>query len=115
MDNKYTVRSVDGSIDIEASVAAFRVDLEVFLYDRDEKQARIDSAVEAVFVKNNQVRLPKSMLIDGVCAELGVSSESHTSTAKLVEVYLRENASTDGTRRFLSVKGQKGGFEKTQK
>lgn len=111
---KYTVRSENGSIDIEASTQAFRAALTAQVASAEALATKIEAAVDAVFDEQG-IRLPKGMLIDGALAKLGATSETHTSLTHSVEEYLRANTSKDkgaDGRRIAAIKGQKGGLQR---
>ncbi len=111
---KYFVRSESGAVDIDATIEAFSVALESHLSASEKIAGSIEGAVDAVFDKEN-ARLPKGMLIDGVLAKLGATSETHTSLTHAVEAYLRANTSKDkgaDGRRLVAIKGQKGGIQR---
>jgi hypothetical protein len=112
--DKYTIRNASGSVDIDASTAAFRAALTAQVAGAEALATKIEAAIEAVFDEQG-ARLPKGMLIDGALAKLGATSETHTSLTHSVEEYLRANTSKDkgaDGRRIAAIKGQKGGLQR---
>lgn len=111
---EFTVRSVDGSVDVDASVAAFRAALTCQMVESEKMASQIEAAVDAVFDEKGG-RLPKEMLIDGVLSKLNVKADTHSSLTRATEEYLRFNTSKDkgvDGRRLAAVKGQKGGIQR---
>lgn len=112
--DKFTVRDESGSVDVDASVAAFRAALVAQVAQGEKLGAQIETAVDAVFDEKG-ARLPKGMLIDGVLAKLGATPDTHSSLTRATEEYLRANTSKDkgaDGRRIAAIKGQKGGLQR---
>jgi hypothetical protein len=109
--DKFTKRDATGSVDVEASSAAYADALTAWAAENETSAEAVEAAVEAVFD-----RFPGSMhvpvLVSFAVAELGATPAQHTAMTKRVSAYLKGQSALG---RLEVTKGVGGGIKRLAK
>lgn len=109
--NDYVLRSGNGQVDIELTVANFRSGLASFVSQHETEQASIADAVASVFDKHLGKNLTMPVLAGYSLTELNVQPENYTALNVRVVDYIRENSRGDSSL-FTVTKGVNGGVRR---
>jgi hypothetical protein len=114
----YAVRSVDGSIDHEATLGKFAGDLLQFEAEQEQQSAEIGAAVHALFDQFKGARLNMPYLTGEVLRRLSATPENYKALTEKVQGFVRSQSqgetADDGTVErpnsvFIIGKGKGGG------
>lgn len=105
--NSYVVRGANGSVDADATVAKFESDLAAHIAKVEQSEARIASAMTAVFDAHKGQSITKPALTSLVLNALGSGPESFKSDSDAVAAFLKAN-SGEG-QEYVINKGKGGG------
>jgi len=97
------VRSEEGLVDVDASVAKFAVFVANLKEQEDKDIARVLTGLNTVFDKNKGVRLEVPTVVNLTMAELGCSVTEYKDLSKLAHEILSNN------KKIFSVKRGRGG------
>jgi hypothetical protein len=109
-----TLVSKDGSLNQDASEAAFRSAYLNFVAQRETEQSTIADAVGALFDAHQGTSINMPAVASMACAKLNAQPENYSTLTELVLSYVRENASEkreDG-KLFRIGKGKGGGVKR---
>jgi hypothetical protein len=109
--DKFTVRGVDGSVDVDSSVAAYTQALTEWVSRNEVSVAKIEQAVHAVFDSNSSA-IPTTMLVHTVALSLTSDPAMFASVSKQVHSYVKSQTAL-GTH-FTVVRGHNGGIVRLQ-
>ena len=87
--NTYVVRSSNGSIDHEATIAKFENDLNAFSVEREKEESVIADALHVIFDSHKGKRIPMPFLTSEVLRVLNVQPENFKSLTEKVQEYVR--------------------------
>lgn len=105
--DKFTVRSVDGSVDVDSSVAAYAKALNDWVSQNEVNVSDIERAVHAAFDKCSTA-IPTTMLVHTVTLSLTNDPAMFASVSKQVHTFVKSQTAL-GTH-FTVVRGQNGGI-----
>lgn len=107
MDMNQIVRNTDGSVDLNASVAAFTKQLRDWMQANEIKPELLDAAIDAVFDENkDSERLPKSALVTLAVTRLNLNASQLSTVTERLSKYITTQP------RFLTHKGKNGGVQR---
>lgn len=116
--SNYAVRSVDGGIDHEATLAKFAGDLLAFEVEQEEEASTIGAAVHALFDQFRGARLNMPYLTGEVLRRLNATPDNYKTLTEKVQGFVRSQSQgesfDDGTVEypqsvFVIGKGKGGG------
>ncbi len=111
--NDVVVRSVDGSVDHEASILKFAEILSAWEVEVEAAQAEVRGAVEALFDRYKGVTMNKKFIVSQVCQSLNATPETWADTEEKIVQYLKDNSQGDNNERpdsrFVTKVGKGGG------
>lgn len=105
--DKHTVRGVDGSVDVAASVDSYRQALTDWVSRTEVSLEGIESAVEAVF-DSHPGRIRLDALVSYAANNFGSTPENFTAVTNRIRSYVRGQCA-DNTGRIDIVGGKGGG------
>lgn len=105
--DKFTVRGVNGSVDVDASVAAYTQALSEWIGKNEVSVSDIDREVHAVF-DSNPSAIPTTMLVHTVALSLTSDPAMFTAVSKQVHNFIKAQTAL-GTQ-FTVVRGHNGGI-----
>lgn len=106
-----TLVSKDGSVDVEASTAAFSAALSKHIAESETQAATVAAAVAAVFEKFPGTPITMPNVGSMVCGRLNAQPANYSTLEKLAQDHVRQNASDkreDG-KLYRIGKGKGGG------
>lgn len=106
--DKFTVRDSNGSVDVQASVAAYSNAITDWVTANEIPISSVENAVEAVF-DSHSVRLPSPFLTSLVVQEMGVAPDQFQAASNRVAAYVKGQIASG---RFDSTKGKGGGVSR---
>jgi hypothetical protein len=105
----YVVRALNGSVDIESTVAKFQTDLEKFAALQEADEAAIASAVAAVFDEHPNTNLNLPAVASLAFNKMGLGAASYTEMVERIQDHVR-NAKT----LYVIKKGKGGGCSRVK-
>lgn len=109
MNNDHVVRSVDGSIDVQASVNSFTQELTKLASQESALTSEIESGVNAFFETRGVNILPKDMLVDGVVNLLSNDPLRYNQLSREVSRFVKTSVAAG---KLYPVKGKGGGISR---
>jgi hypothetical protein len=109
--DKYTIRNVDGSVNIDESMLAYGNALADWTANKENMSGNIETAIEAVFDRYPDKRLPMPSLLAYAVAELGTDPSQHKKMTTACHDYV-VNQSAKNTGRIDIGKGKGGGVKR---
>jgi hypothetical protein len=86
--DKFTVRSVDGSVDVAASSALYAERLSQWVAQNEVTNEQIEDAVSATFSEHKSI-IPTDAMVNMVLNKLGTTPTAFASVSKRVRAYLK--------------------------
>lgn len=103
-------RSADGSVDVDASVAAFKAAVLVHIAERETETATIAAAVSETFDSLNGARANMPYVVGETVRRLNPQPANYNALTAAVAQYIRDNAGDrDSGKLFAIGKGKGGG------
>ena len=112
--DKFTVRDSVGTVDVDASVAAYAQALTQWVNDNEMPVERIATAVDAVFDSRPNTRLPTPFLVSLAVQELQADPLLFKSLSVRVANYVKGECNSENGR-FTVTKGKGGGVERLRR
>lgn len=109
--DKYSKLGADGTVDIELSKAAYAEALAAWKAENEVATDLIETAVEAVFDRFPDQRLPMPSLVHEAVTELKGTPAQHKALSKRVQTYVSGQCGTGDARNTgrLDIKNGVGG------
>lgn len=104
--DKFTVRNLDGSVDVLASVSAYSTALVKWVQEYETPVDAIEAAVEAVF-DSHDGRIPMPALLSKVVNQLATDPEQFKTLTDRCRDYMKSQA-----HRFETARGKGGGVKR---
>lgn len=111
--DKFVVRDATGSVDVNASAAAYAVALTKWVAENEVPTDRIQAAVSAVFDRFPGQRLTMPALLSLAVVELGASPAEHKVMTDRVHAFVRASATGENAT-LVIAKGKGGGVSLKQ-
>ena len=108
--DKFTVRDVNGAVDVVASAAAYTAALQAWIVENEKDTQQLTELVFNVFDKFAGKTLPVPAVVALVVNELGVSPSDHKAMSARVHKHIQTMASTNGP--LVITKGKNGGVNR---
>lgn len=104
--------SVNGVVDMDASLAAAKTALDKFVLDKETEETSINDAVHAVFDTYVGTAIPMPALVSLVLTNLGSDPESYKTLGAKVTSFVRDRSGEKGSSVFSINKGRGGGVKR---
>lgn len=108
--NKFTVRGVDGAVDVAASVSAYAAALTDWVSRNETPVSEIEAAVNAVFDKEGS-RIPTPALVSMATHRITNNPDTFNGVSKRVHAWLKSQTAQGS--KFVVVHGLGGGVVRT--
>lgn len=109
--DKFVVRSVDGSVDVVASTAAYHAALTEWVSLNETPSSELETAVNAVFESESRGPIPTAALVSMAAHRLTTDPNMFVAVSKRVHDWIK-NQVTQGVK-FTVVRGKGGGVVRT--
>ena len=106
--DKFTVRDSVGSVDVDASVAAYAQALSQWVVENETPLDKVERALEAVFDERPNTRLPTPFLVSLTVQEMKQDPSLFKSLSNRVAAYIKGECANN-TGRLHITKGKGGG------
>lgn len=102
-------RFTDGSVDVDASLAAAKSAILNHIAARETEQATVADAVAETFDKLNGAKANMPYVVNATLRSLNAQPENFKSLSELVAGYIRENAGDKDSGKLFHIGKGKGG------
>jgi hypothetical protein len=108
--DKYTKRTTDGSVDIDASSEAYAAALTEWVVTNEIPSEKIETAVNAVLEASPSGRVPMPALLSLASQEMNATPETFTVLSDRIHAYVQGQAKAG---LLFVTKGKGGGCSRT--
>ena len=113
----FVVRSSNGSVDSDATMAKFQSTLSSFISESETESETIGSAIEAVLETHKGSRVNLDFLVSSTCRALNAQPENFKVLGDKVRQFVKDNSCdkndagmpSDSTKRLNVARGKGGG------